>query len=331
MKRANRFAVSPVWKVLLTDMNINFRDVLAYAQLPSDLFNRNNASLAPHEYFQLCEGLEKASGGKEVPLLMAQHLSVEAFDAPLFAAICSPNLDTALKRISQYKPLIGPMMSQVDKQSDFTQITVRCYGHRGELPKTIGLIETVFFTQLARLATRHHIEPLAITLQTLPIEIAQYEDYFGCTLKQGNEVSIRFSAEDAERPFLTSNVAMWEFFENKLNQKLEDLDNDASTALRVRAVLLEALPSGHSSIEDVADKLAMSKRTLQRKLSSENESYQDLLQTVRAELADHYLKKSQMSLAEISFLLGFQESNSFIRAYSNWKGISPGHYREQCH
>ncbi|MCV3264817.1 helix-turn-helix domain-containing protein [Vibrio harveyi] len=52
---------------------------------------------------------------------------------------------------------------------------------------------------------------------------------------------------------------------------------------------------------------------------------------VRAELADHYLEKSQMSLAEISFLLGFQEVNSFIRAYSTWRGVSPGHYREQRH
>ena len=99
----------------------------------------------------------------------------------------------------------------------------------------------------------------------------------------------------------------------------------------MKAVLLEALPSGDSSIEGVAEKLAMSKRTLQRKLSSEKESFQVLLQNVRAELADHYLEKSQMSLGEISFLLGFQESNSFIRAYSSWKGVSPGHFREQCH
>lgn len=331
MKRANRFAVSPIWKVLLNDMQIDLQAVLAYANLSGDLFSRENASLAPHEYFQLCNGLEKAAGDKEVPLLFAQHLSVEAFDAPLFASICSPNLNAALSRLSQYKPLIGPMMSVVNQTHQYTEITVRCYGYREALPKTLGLMETVFFTQLARLATREPIRPLSVELQMLPKDITQYESYFGCSIRKGEEVKIRFSAQDAARTFLTSNAAMWEFFEAKLNQKLSDLDSSATTSDRVRAVLLEALPSGQSSIEDVAEKLAMSKRTLQRKLSTEKESFQSILQTVREELADHYLEKSEMSLGEISFLLGFQESNSFIRAYSAWKGVSPGHYREQYH
>lgn len=331
MKRANRFAVSPLWKVLLSDMQIDLQAVLAFANLPGDLFSRENASLAPHEYFQLWNGLELAAGDKEVALLFAQHLSVEAFDAPLFASICSPNLNAALHRLSQYKPLIGPMMSEINQTDDYTEITVRCYGYRGELPKTLGLMETIFFTQLARLATRENIKPLSVELQVLPKALTQYESYFGCSIRKGNVVKIRFSAQDAARTFLTSNAAMWEFFEAKLNQKLSDLDSDATTSDRVRAVLIEALPSGQCSIEEVAEKLAMSKRTLQRKLSSEKESFQSTLQTVREELADHYLEKSEMSLGEISFLLGFQESNSFIRAYSSWKGVSPGQYREQYH
>lgn len=57
----------------------------------------------------------------------------------------------------------------------------------------------------------------------------------------------------------------------------------------------------------------------------------DLISLVKGKLADHYLEKSTLSLGEISFLLGFKEANSFIRAYSNWKGVSPGIYREQVH
>ncbi len=121
---------------------------------------------------------------------------------------------------------------------------------------------------------------------------------------------------------------MWAFFEDKLNQQLANLDANATTTERIRAILLESLPIGLSSIDHVADKLSISKRTLQRKLSTEAESYQHILQSVRHELAEHYLKKSHMTLGEISFLLGFNEVNSFIRAYSAWKGISPGHYRD---
>ena len=91
---------------------------------------------------------------------------------------------------------------------------------------------------------------------------------------------------------------MWDFFESKLNQNLANLEANATTVERVRAVLLEAIPSGDCSIERVASDLAMSKRTLQRKLTAEADSFQSILQNVRSELADHYLEKSKLSLGK---------------------------------
>lgn len=331
MKRASKFVISPTWKLLLNDMEIDVNMVLAHARLPADLFNREHATLSPMEYFRIWEAIDKTAGNRQLPLLLAKHMTVESFDAPIFASICSANLNTALARLSKFKPLIGPMVLDIHQSDSETALTISCYGHQGQLPSSLSLTELVFFTQLSRLATRELIRPIEITLPELPQNIEDYEAYFGCKMKVGNKVSMRFNAEDANRPFMTQNAAMWDFFEAKLNQKLADLDSAANTVDRVRAVLLEALPSGESSIEYVAEKLAMSKRTLQRKLTAEAETYQSVLQSVRAELADHYLEKSSMSLGEISFLLGFNESNSFIRAYSSWKGISPGNYREMCH
>jgi AraC-like DNA-binding protein len=329
VKRAKKFAVSPSWKLLLSDMQVDVAAVLRYAKLPADLFSLENASLSPAEYFQFWAAVEQVAGEQEVALLLAQHLSVESFDPPIFACICSPDLNTALKRISHYKPLIGPMILDVAVTSKDTRLTIHCYGYEEHIPRSLGMCELVFFTQLSRIATRSNIQPLAVELPDLPNRLESYLDYFGCGVAQGNDVSIRFSAEDSKRPFLTSNAAMWGFFESQLNQKLADLDSTATTVERVRAVLLEALPSGYGSIESVANRLAMSKRTLQRKLTNEAESFQSVLQSVRAELADHYLESSNMSLGEIAFLIGFRESNSFIRAYSTWKGVSPGYYREQ--
>ncbi|WP_394147063.1 AraC family transcriptional regulator ligand-binding domain-containing protein [Shewanella atlantica] len=331
MKRASKFVISPTWKLLLCDMQIDVNLVLAHAKLPADLFNRESAILSPMEYFELWHGIEQAAGDRQIPLLLAQHMTVESFDAPIFASICSPNLNTALTRLSQYKPLIGPMVLNVKQDEKETKLTIKCYGYQGQLPCSLSLTEMVFFTQLSRLATRELIQPMEIELTELPENLTEYEAYFGCKLKLGEHLAISFRSEDARKPFVTKNAAMWEFFEAKLNQKLADLDSTANTVDRVRAVLLETLPSGESAIEHVAEKLAVSKRTLQRKLTAEAETYQSVLQAVRADLADHYLEKSNMSLGEISFLLGFSESNSFIRAYSSWKGISPGTYRERCH
>ena len=116
-------------------------------------------------------------------------------------------------------------------------------------------------------------------------------------------------------------------FEPELKKRLSDLKKDATVSQRVKSALLEMLPSGESSMEEVAATLAMSKRTLQRKLSAEDVNFQMVLSNTRKELAHHYLVNSTMSQAEISYLLGFQDTNSFIRAYSAWTGSSPGQYR----
>ncbi|MGH1379025.1 MAG: AraC family transcriptional regulator ligand-binding domain-containing protein [Alphaproteobacteria bacterium] len=328
MKHAKKFAVSPSWAIFLQQINVDPEVALLHAQLPLDLFHRDNASLSPQEYFQLWHGIEKSVGDNDLPLMIADHLSLECFDVPLFACICSPNLNIAAQRLSQYKPLIGPMVLDVNITDTTTQITMSCYGYDRPIPKTVGLTELVFFTQLTRLATREQINPIALYLPHLPANQATYEDYFGCDLQQNNEVKISFSAQDAMRPFITSNSTMWEFFEEDLKKRLSALDSQASTAQRLKALLLEALPSGDYSTDTMSQKLAMSKRTLQRKLSEENESFKNILQIVREELAEYYLEKSNISLSEISFLLGYREPNSFIRAYSTWKGVSPGQRRD---
>jgi AraC-like DNA-binding protein len=192
----------------------------------------------------------------------------------------------------------------------------------------LGVSELVFFTQLARLGTREHIEPLAASVPDVPLNLAPYTAYLGCDLGTSEQIQIAFSALDGRRPFLTDNMAMWAAFEPALNNRLSALEAQASLRERVRAVLLETLPAGISSIDAVAQRLAVSKRSLQRQLAEESVGFQELLSEVRHELAQHYLSRTDISAGEISWLLGFQESNSFIRAFRSWTGTTPAAYRQ---
>ncbi len=328
MKQATRFAVQMSWKLLILDMGYALADVLSLARLPGDLFASSDASLSPAQYFDLWRGLEQAAGSDELALKLAQVMSVEAFDPALFASMCSPDLNTALQRLAQYKRLIGPLNMVVDIQANQTRVTLICYGHTEPIPRSLGLSELVFFTQLARLATRERIEPLAASVPNLPVDVAAYKAYLGCALGASELIQITFSAQDARRPFLTENMAMWAAFEPGLNQRLSDLKTQASMRERVRTVLLETLPAGSSSIDAVAQRLAVSKRSLQRQLADEFVGFQEVLSEVREALARHYLSRTDISAGEISWLLGFQESNSFIRAFRGWTGTTPAAYRQ---
>jgi len=327
MKQANRFAVHSGWKAIIQDLGIAPGDLLALAELPPDLFSRRDASLTPAEYFRIFHSLEKMVGEAELPLRLGADISVETFDPSLFACLCSPNLNVALARLAEYKRLCGPLSLDVVVGQDHTEVVIECYGYDRPLPRSLGAMEVVFVTQLARFATRQAINPLETELAVLPSPAGPCETFLGCRMRQGSRNCIRFSADDAAQPFLTENLAMWQFFEPKLQARLSRLDADAGMRERVRSALLDMLPSGQSTVEDVSNRLAMSKRSLQRHLADDGVSYHDVLNDTRQELASYYLARTLISPGAISFLIGFRDTNSFLRAFKGWTGITPGEYR----
>ena len=160
-----------------------------------------------------------------------------------------------------------------------------------------------------------------------PADPDAYRDYLGINVTAGPSQAVTFSAVDAGRPFLTANDSMWDTFEPELRRRLSELEGDATTADRVQAVLLELLPAGQSTMDAVAGQLAMSSRTLHRRLHAEDTTFQAILNATREALARHYLANPNLSAGEISFLLGYEEPSSFYRAFHHWTGQTPERVR----
>jgi AraC-like DNA-binding protein len=327
MARSHSFQVNPAWQVLLNDLGIHPANVLRRAGLPEDILVRSKATLSTDEYFRLWQGIEAESGDPALPLRIGAALSVEVFDPPIFAALCSPNLNTALKRIGTYKRLVCPMALHVDVGSKTTTMELEWLDATIKPPASLIATEVVFFVQLARIATRTTVCPLKVKSPQVLEPKDEYAEYFGVRVQSGLRPLISFKRADAERPFLTANEEMWRTFEPHLQKRLSELDESATTADRVHAVLLEFLPSGSASIEAVAQRIGTSTRTLQRRLSQEQKSFQAVLNETRENLARHYLKTSELTGAEISFLLGFEDPNSFFRAFHTWTGETPEQVR----
>jgi AraC-like DNA-binding protein len=91
--------------------------------------------------------------------------------------------------------------------------------------------------------------------------------------------------------------------------------------------ILDALPSGSPTEEAIARTLAMSQRTLQRRLAREGTSFGGVLDTTRRDLAFHHLANPARQVSEIAYLLGFAEAASFNRAFRRWTGVTPSEYR----
>jgi AraC-like DNA-binding protein len=325
---SHRFAIDPAWRMLIGDLKLDLSQALRRAELPPDLFRRNNVHLSLPEYLRLWRAMEHVLGSTAFPVELVPRLRREGFDPAIFAAFCSPNLNAALKRLSRFKALVGPMSLNVEIAADATTLAIDFHGvAQGGLPASLVGAEIVFFVHLARAGSSEPVRPLRVEVPVALGDAAAYADFLGIAPVAGDRIRIRFAAADAKQPFISSNEAMWAHFEPALVQRLSALSERASMRERVRASLLEALPGGTAGVAEVARKLLMSTRTMQRRLGDEGSSFNEVLREVRAELATHYLTRSSMSGAQIAYLLGFDNPNSFSRAFHVWTGSTPEQIR----
>lgn len=325
----SKFQIDAGLKVVLNDLKIDLDEVLKRAQLPGDLFNRKDVILNTSEFLRLWNGTIATANNPDFPLILGKSFSTEAFHPAFFAALCCPNLNVAMSRLVHLKPLVGPVLFKIIEGPLSTTITIDCINANYQIPDTMIAFELVFIVHLVRIATRNHIEPLKIrTINPMPYA-EKYHDYFGVTPVHGNNNSITFTATDANMPFITLNGKMWDFFEPELRKRLSNIKAISGFTNRVQSSLLELLPGGQNSIDDVAKMLMVSKRTLQRRLKEESTTFQTVLNRVREKLAKHYLESSDLSGAQISFLLGFEDPNSFVRAFHSWTGKTPMQLRPE--
>lgn len=212
----------------------------------------------------------------------------------------------------------------IEKNGDLC-IAPRWLSAESETPASLEIAEIAFFIKLARLATRENITAKKLTLSDVPTAPAAraYEKFFGSPIQKGHKASISFSSADGLKPFLTKNSGMWSVFEPDLRRRLSELDNLATTCEQVQSILLELIPSNNAQVETVASRLGISKRTLQRRLDEEGKNFRSIVAAVREKLAMHYLNNTNLSSGEIAFLLGFEDPNSFFRAFHGWTGLTP--------
>ena len=323
-----RFLLDQNYGAYLAAKGFSVEEVLKKALLPEDLFARQAPSLTTGEYFRFMQAVDALSPDEQTPIKLAASDSIETFSPPIFAAYCSRNGLTCLKRLAQYKPLIGALLYKVTETDSEVFVEIVSADEGLELPEILVGTEFAFLVGLLRKATKEKIQPVKATVKR-EMRNAAYADFIGVDITLAESNQLVFSKTDLLLPFISCNESMWAFFEPELNKRLSMLETDDSYAARVRSALMELLPSGECSIEDVAKKLGYSKRSLQRKLQEENTNFQKQLNHTRELLAKYYVGSTGMRAEDIAYLLGYQDLSSFLRAFSAWTGTTVSGYRQE--
>jgi hypothetical protein len=133
-----RFSLAPGTRAFLHDLGISVSRVLRRAQLPSGIFTHGPATMTIEEYYRFWDAVDAEAADPDLPARIGRALSVEAFNPPIFAAMCSANLRTAAERIAAFKPLVGPLSFDVTAGRRGLTIALRWPGRQVPPPLLVA-------------------------------------------------------------------------------------------------------------------------------------------------------------------------------------------------
>lgn len=323
----SRFVLDGRYGDLLAFYGLSLEEALRKAELPGDTFAHKTPTLTEEQYFGFMDAVGSLITDPEMPIQIACTNKIESFSPPIFASYCSKNGRICIERLARYKRLIGPMVFLLSGNDEELTVELTTEDGVNEIPQFLVETEFAFLVGIIRRASREAIDPLRVIMRN-PVSGDAFDHFLGVKVEKGDQNTITFSKADLEKPFISYDEAMWNYFEPELTKRLSEIDVDDSVSARVRSALTELLPGGASGIDDVAAKLGMTRRTLQRKLAEENTTFQKQLNSTREVLAIHYISNTDMTANDIAYLLGYLELNSFLRAFTAWTGKTVTQYRK---
>lgn len=328
---SRHFRVSKNLPEKLIHAGIQVPDVLRTACLPRTIFEQDKILLSTEELFALWRAIGAASKDPAVGLKMGTETQSAKFHPSGIAALSAASFGECIDCMARYKKLSAP--EEVLQQFDEEEWAIR---FRWTLAVDIEppvLIEYCFASLLsiARCGTGMRTSPLRVELVQERRHIKQLERYFGCPVICGAaQNALVFRASDAQIPFVTRNAELLEMLAPQFEQELKQYSADEENSFieLVRGAIQRRLTGRRPGIEDISQDLHMSLRTLQRRLQEAGWSYQRVLEDARRQLARYYLSNSVLELGEAAYLLGYEDANSFARAFRAWEGVPPKHWRE---
>ena len=261
---------------------------------------------------------------------VARNINPTTLHAVGFAWTASANLREATTRLVRYMRVINSVDEIELREEDGAAWLVWKIDGELTLPRTYDA-RLATLMRLCRAIAGIDFVPVAVRLMQAapgPACMTQMREFFGVEPEYGAvEYAIGLPLDELDRALPAGNASLALAAEKIAAEYLgRHAQNDV--VAQVRRCLIELLPSGKLSRAKVARRLAMSERTMQRRLGDAGETFAGLAESLRHELAKDYLRASQHSINEIAYLLGFAEVASFTRAFRRWTGQAPSGWRE---
>ena len=302
--------------------------VLRRAGLPAGFFQQEKIYVTTAELFALWRAIGETSTDPAIGLKLGAEPRFERYQPSAIAAVCSRSFRDALQRIARYKKLTCPEEIRVRTSGDEASVEF-IYLEADEIqPDVLVDLGLSWILAIGRRGTDGQITPLRLELTRSPrtascwnpTSAAGFASKPAATHSSSATPTSTARSSPRTKSCSRPSAPNW-----RLNSR--SATPAPTSGEQVKHTLKRSLAGKRPTLQQVARELCTSARTLQRRLTDADITFQQLVEDTRRELAHHYLRHSTVELNETAFLLGYEDSNSFFRAFQGWEGTSPGEWR----
>lgn len=277
-------------------------------------------------HFAVWEHAMGAVADPAFPIAVATCMHIDDYETLGLACKTAPNLGAAVGRVARYLSIWTNAYECGSVDGDPARLIVQAQG-AGPGREAAAESAVAEVLHVMRAIAEGPVHPLRAHFRHTRVgAVDAHESFFACELRFGSGFDgLELSPETLEIPLALADDGLSRYLESQLEQ-LSATAAPAPLADQVRRLVSDELPNGVPKIDQVARRLGVSRRSLQRELAPHG-GYASVVDQTRRRLSETLLVASRHTLGEIAFLVGFSEPSAFHRAFKRWSGTTPASFR----
>ncbi len=266
-------------------------------------------------------------------LVLGQRFKVSQLGPLGYVLQSCPTLGDTVLRLQKYERLVNDInhmqLESVDDSDDIALVWGAEHGRPGALVDECSITTLIQVTRdiIGMPASPKRVE----FINAAPIDPAPYESFYGCPILFDQTRSrVIFPKQWMSLPLKQSDQVLQQLLSQQVDSLLAQLPKEDPLIEAVRRQIANAGAGTEGHASQIASQLAMTERTLHRRLQALNSSYRQIRENTLTHMAEEYLRDHRLTLTDIAQLLGFSEQSAFSRAFKSWQGISPLTWRQRA-
>jgi AraC-like DNA-binding protein len=279
------------------------------------------------------EEAAEALGDSALGLHLAEQGNPREFGLLFYAVSAARDVSEGLILLRRYVRIVNDSVKlKITRENEDFEVEVSYPGFPRYQARQLMEFGLAVILRGVREAAGQKVRPTRVSyLHVRNTDLREFERYFGCQVTFGSSANrLIFSDEMMTAPLLSRDPYLLETLRPYCDAAAAERSTVTGTLrASVENEIQRLLPHGQASAQQVAKSLALSARTLSRRLSEEGTSFANTLDQLRRSLAFQYLREPGLTLAQVAYLLGYEATASFNHAFKRWTGKSPSSVRRE--